>query len=82
MNCLISGSLSIHHISKYDVMEKKTITLRVCNQEIAISIDSDKESDIRKVVKSINEEFARVKEAHEGADDKTAMAYMLLQMSI
>lgn len=82
MNCLISGSLSTHHISKYDVMEKKTLTLRVCNQEIAVSIDPNKECDVRKVAKTINEEFAKVKEAHKGADDKTAMAYMLLQRSI
>lgn len=63
-------------------MEKKMITLSICNQIIAVSIDAEQEGRCRMVAKSINDEFAKCKDLFANAPDDKLMAYLLLQTGI
>ena len=51
-------------------MEKKNIKLLVCNQEIAVSIDVEQESDFRKAAKTVNDDFAKYKAAYSSVEDE------------
>lgn len=63
-------------------MEKKNIKLYVCNQEIAVSIGVEQESDFRKAAKTVSDEFAKYKAAYSSEEDEKIMAFLLLHLAI
>lgn len=63
-------------------MEMRKITLRICNQNIVVSINPEKEGEFRKVAKGINDEFNKRKEAYDNVDDNKLMAVLLLEASM
>lgn len=62
-------------------MEMKKITLSICNQNVVVSINAEKEGEFRKVAKSINDEFNKRKEAYDNVDGAKLMAVLLLEAS-
>ena len=63
-------------------MEKKIIKLLVCDQEIAVSIDVEQESDFRKAAKTVNDDFAKYKAAYSSVEDEKIIAFLLLHLAI
>lgn len=60
-------------------MELKKITLSVCNQDVVVTINAEKEEEFRKIAKNINDEFSKSKERFLDVEDARLMAYLLLQ---
>lgn len=62
-------------------MEMKKITLSICNQNVVVSINAEKEGEFREVAKSINDEFNKRKDAYDNVDDAKLTAVLLLEAS-
>lgn len=62
-------------------MEKKRITLRICNTNVVVSADDEHELLYRKATKVINDGFNELKESY-GIEDEKIMAFLLLQSSV
>lgn len=62
-------------------MEKKRITLRICNMDVVVSADDEQELLYRKAAKVINDGFHELKESY-GMEDEKIMAFLLLQSSV
>lgn len=60
-------------------MDARKITLRICNLDIAVSIESERELEFRKQAKLINDDFARYKERFGNIEDEKIMVFLLLQ---
>lgn len=63
-------------------MEQKKITLRICNQDIAVSATEEQECEYRKAAKRVNDDFAKYKSKYAAVEDEKLMACLLLQMAI
>lgn len=62
-------------------MEKKNITLRICNIDVVVSADDEQELLYRKAAKVINDGFHELKESY-GMEDEKIMAFLLVQSSV
>lgn len=63
-------------------MEPKKIKLRICNQEVVVSIDGEQELEFRQQAKNINDDFSRYKELYGNVEDEKLMAFLLLQSRV
>lgn len=63
-------------------MEPKKIKLRICNQEVVVSIDGEQEHEFRQHAKNINDDFSRYKERYGNVEDEKLMAFLLLQSRV
>lgn len=57
----------------------KKITLSICNENVAVSINPELEAEYRQIAKSISDEFTKYKERYPDVEKAKLMAYLMLQ---